>query len=380
MRLPRHLVLLVLIALSACAGYPSPPGSTGWPASTADLEHRRLVAFYGGEYPDSALQAYLDGIVGRLARAAGTPPVRTTILDTPRVNAFAQDSRSGSGYLYVTRGLLALADSEAELASVLAHEMAHLIAEHPALLDKRIATARETAAALETIADRETANAARAAAEVAVQTYSRAQELEADRLGLRMMVDAGYAASAAPAFLRKLRAERRLEAELRGLRQSEAPDPLSSHPPTREREQRLTALIPTLAGNGGETGKVAYLTAIDGLIYGDEPEQGYVRGRSFLHPELRFAFEVPEGYWMINEQDRVIALGPQGSLVIFEGSAVPADMSTADFLTRISNGRFRGRRADPVNGLENAVAGRHAQNRLRARSTCGWSPIACPMS
>ena len=163
----------------------------------------------------------------------------------------------------------------------------------------------------ETIAGGAAANAARLAAEVAVQTYSRAQELEADQLGLLMMTEAGYAAGAAPEFLRKLRAERRLEAEVRGLRPSETADPLSSHPPTREREERLATLIPTLSSPGGDAGKDAYLSAIDGLIYGDEPAQGFVRGRAFLHPILRFAFEVPEGYWLMNEQDRVIALGPQ---------------------------------------------------------------------
>ena len=379
MALPRFIDLpIALVAaslLAACAAQtgsiqtpttspPSQASAASLPSSgppdvnvNANAEHRRFLAFYGGAYRENGLQAYVERIVDRLSVPAGIGDFRVTILNTPRINAFAQPAETGGGYVYITRGLLALALNEAQIAGVLAHEIAHLVARHPSLFNQRIAAAQNAAAALETVAGPGAGQAALAAAETALQRYSQAQELEADRLGTRIMAAAGYDPRTVPAFLAQLRAEQDLEAELRGLPPAYAASMASSHPPTRAREREIAAMLPSLpTRNDWRLGRSSYLDAIDGMLYGDDPEEGFVRGRAFLHPILRLAFLVPEGYWIENDRTKVMAFGPRGAAIVFEGNRVPDTATTVEALTAVTGGRLAARPSGEINGMETATA------------------------
>ena len=206
------LALLVLAApVSGCALNPA-TGERNFTAFMTlederrirDQEHPKILARFGGAYDDPALTAYVAEIGQALAAKSEMPRLdfRFTILNTPVVNAFALPG----GYIYLSRGLLALADSEAELAGVLAHEIGHVTARHAARRFSRHVLANFGAELLDLVTIGGMAEAARAEADAYIQGYTRDQEFEADSLGLRYLRAAGYDAGAAPRFLNKLAA------------------------------------------------------------------------------------------------------------------------------------------------------------------------------
>ncbi len=304
------------------------------PASEADIgrqHHGEILEAFGGAYEDPELARYVASVGQLLASTSERASLAFTftVLDTPIVNALALPG----GYVYVTRGLLALADNEAELASVLAHEIGHVAARHTAerysqavlanigLIGVGIATGGAFADALGT------------GAAAYLQGYSRDQEYEADILGVRYLARAGYQPAAMSSFLAALAAADRLDAELAGRPEAAAAfDIMSSHPRTADRVGRAVAAAGVAAVANPMLERDAYLAQIDGLLYGDAPEQGYVRGRRFLHPAQGFAFEVPPGFHMMNGPGRVIAHGPQDSAIAFD-SAPPTDRDMASYLT-----------------------------------------------
>ena len=177
-------------------------------------EHPRILRQFGGAYADAQIAAYVGGISASLARVSELPELAFTftVLNSPIVNAFALPG----GYVYVTRGLLALAGSEAELASVLAHEIGHVTARHAAQRHQRAATVQVSAKPGELNQD----------PAAYVQGYSREQEMEADTLGIRYLARAGYDPQAMSSFLKKLDAHAKLEAGLMGL-QADQTDQMS---------------------------------------------------------------------------------------------------------------------------------------------------------
>ena len=218
-----HAMLLALPALvSGCALNPA-TGERNFTAFMSlederrirDQEHPNILARFGGAYDDPALTAYVAEIGQAIAAKSEMPELdcRFTILNTPVVNAFALPG----GYIYMSRGLLALADSEAELAGVLAHEIGHVTARHAARRYSRHVLANFGAELLDLVTIGGMAEAAQAEADAYIQGYTRDQEFEADSLGLRYLRAAGYDAGAVPRFLNKLAAYRVLEAKLRGL-------------------------------------------------------------------------------------------------------------------------------------------------------------------
>ena len=295
--------LLALPALSACETAPGTgrtifTGGMG-PETEARLgyqEHQKIVPQFGGAYADPAIDAYLTGIGDLLARTSEIPDQKFTftVLDTPMVNAFALPG----GYVYITRGLLALADNEAEVAGVLAHEIGHVTARHAAERYGQTMAANILGLGLGILLGSGPAtDLYGAVAGVALRSYSREPEYESDLLGVRYMSRAGYDPGAMATFLTRLLAHGRLEAELRGQPgKADAFDIMQTHPRTAERIARAIAEAGTKTVAEPLIAREIYLGKIDGLLYGDDPEQGFVRGRRFLHPWLRFAFEVPRGF------------------------------------------------------------------------------------
>lgn len=351
MRRRRLLVAAIVLGLaplpSACSRVVNPAtGESELTAMSPQQElkvgreqHPQVMAEFGGPYPDPALQAYVQQVGQQLAAVAELPdlPFTFTLLNSEIVNAFALPG----GYVYVTRGLLALADDEAELAGVLAHEIGHVTARHSAQRYSRGVLA-QGGLALGTIVagvlgGGAAAEAVGQAGGVGVQAwlagYSRDQEFQADDLGARYLARAGYDPGAMPSFLEKLERNDALARQLAGRDDAAAVSWFATHPGTPDRVARAAAQA--VAGGGqGRSGKDAYLSAIDGLIYGQDPSQGFVRGRRFVHPELRLAFEAPEGFGLQNLPSAVIGRDRAGRMMQFDGDRVPAGVSARGYLVR----------------------------------------------
>lgn len=301
----------------------------------------------------------MRSVTARLAEhaASGKGGYKVTLLNSPTINAFSLPG----GYIYVTRGLLALANNEAELAAVIAHEMAHIDSRHALQRQQQVVSA---SAVGKVIADmsrgpgsrKEAVNFARAE----VAKFSRQQELEADAIGIRIMAKAGYDPRAAVTFLTSL--ERQTALNSRMMNRNHDPnrvDLTASHPTTPERiataERDARALLPA---DGGERNEARYLSAIEGILYGDDPSEGYVRGRTFLHPRLGITFTMPEGYGVQNAPNAVVGFAPGGAIVRFDGVEVPPRTSLVRHLQKnsVSGGDIQSVSEGKVNGLDAAFA------------------------
>ncbi len=259
-------------------------------------EHERILAAYNGAYEDPRIEAMVSQTVEKLVAASERPDLhyRITLLNSPVVNAFALPS----GQLYVTRGLIALANDSSELASVMSHEMSHVIAHHAELREDR---AKQVALVSRMVngvlSDPDTGALALAKAKIGLASYSRAQEFEADQMGVGIAARAGYDAYGAARFLTSLGRDLELRQSGQASIDPRAPDFLSSHPATPERVKNAQATARQIGAPGsGERDRNAYLAAVDGMVYGDDPSEGLVRGRHFLHPRLGFTFVAPEGF------------------------------------------------------------------------------------
>ncbi len=331
--------LSLLLAVGACAALPGgrivslPDTSKPTEASsTSNREHNRILAAYGGAYQDPRLESVINKTVERLIAASERPDLRyrVTILNSPAVNAFALPS----GQLYVTRGLLALANDTSELASVLSHEMAHVIARHAAIReDQARQAALVTRVATDVFNDPQMGALALAKSRIALANFSRAQELEADGIGVGISSRAGYDPYGAVRFLTAMGRN----AELRPLAGGADPrylDFLSSHPGTVDRVKIATTNARQYTAPGsGERDRSAYLASIDGLVYGDDPSDGIVRGRRFLHPKFGFTFVAPDGFQLENSSQALLGVKQGGGQALrLDVVRVPSEQSLVDYL------------------------------------------------
>ncbi len=342
------------------------PGSLR-PNLSADIgarEHPRVVATYGGVYKDAGAERAVASVVGRLVAASDDPSqsYRITILNSPAINAFALPG----GYLYVTRGLLALANDTSEVAAVLSHEMAHVTANH-AIKRQQRAEAKQLADRILTdvVQDSEEARKAIVSSQLSFARFSQVQELEADAIGVRTLAKAGFDPYAAARFLKTMASYARYQsAEKAG---SSAPDFLSSHPSTPERLQIAVRSARRIGAPGiGERDRERYLSQINGMLFGDDPLEGFVRGRSFLHKALGIGFTVPQGFILENSPEAVLASNGSGTAIRFDGADVSGYSGLLDYMT---SGWINGLlpesvRETTINGLP-AVTG--------AAITQGWS-------
>lgn len=331
------LALVVLGAsLSGCTLNPATGGSNFTPFMAPDEEaeigaraHPKILRAYGGAYGDEALQSYVDQVGARLRAASDLPnqSLTITILDSPVVNAFALPG----GYIYVTRGLLALAQNEDEFGAVIAHEMAHVMARHGAQRHSAAMGTRLVGTLFGSIVGGSAmVNLMGQGGDLVLASYSRDQEFEADAIGIRYLSGAGYKASASASFLTSLGRQSALHARLTNRRHdANRVDWLASHPGTTERIEEARSLGHQYSGArlGTRSDPLLYLSAIDGLAYGDAPEEGRVEGQVFSHPTLKFRFEVPDDFHLTNTVEAVWSYGPNRSLMRFDHSTRPKGMS-----------------------------------------------------
>ncbi len=329
---------LILLVLAACSTAPG----TGRTIFTGGLdeegekalglqEHPKIIKEFGGEYDNPALAKYISSLGTLLASTSELPDLTFTftVLDTPIVNAFALPG----GYVYITRGLLALAEDEAEVAGVLAHEIGHVTARHSAERHGQNMAASIATLGLGILGGDLGASAGNSIGAVVLKSYSRDQEFEADMLGVRYLSRAGYDTRGMAEFLQQLQAHARLEAEIAG--QPGAADQFSimqTHPRTTDRIERAIEEAQVVKASNPMTERAPYLKQIDGMLYGDNPEEGVINRRRFSHPGLRFTFEVPEGFRLINTPQQVVAKNTEGAVILFDRDKRPANLSMSQYV------------------------------------------------
>ena len=320
-------LLPALLLVAACSANPA----TGKQSFTAFMspekelqvgaeEHPKILKQFGGAFKNKSWNTYVRDIGLELASYSEMPdlPWTFTVLNDTQINAFALPG----GYVYITRGLLALASDEAEMAGVLSHEIGHVTARHTA---QRYSSTVATNLGIQVLGVLTQAagvggaeNIAAVGAELALKSYSRDQELESDMLGVRYLARAGYDPDAMASFFEKLSAHQRIEGLIAGdPNAAEKHNMLATHPRTADRIVQAIDLADKNGKGGVRREAQRYLAKIDGMVFGDDIDQGMVRGTAFVHPELRFRFDVPEGFTVRNMPDMVLSTDEDGNSIKF---------------------------------------------------------------
>jgi predicted Zn-dependent protease len=327
--------------------------------AATEREHERILLSYGGAYDDPKLEALITKTVNRLVAASDRPDLayKVTILNSGAVNAFALPT----GQLYVTRGLVALASDTSELSSVLSHEMAHVLAKHASIREEQ---ARQAAIVTRVVNDMGNNDAdmtalALAKTKLTMASFSRAQEFEADAIGVGIAAHAHFDPYGAARFLTAMERNAALKAPRASL-DPRTQDFLSSHPATPERVQNAQANARQYRSpESGERDRDTYLSAIDNMVYGEDPSEGFVRGRRFLHPKLGFTFQAPDGFSLDNTAQAVIGVREGGTQAMrFDVVRVPAEQSLGDYLNSgwMENVNKSSTETTTVNGFPAATA------------------------
>lgn len=338
-------------------------------ASQAAQQHPQIVAEFGGE-ESAARSAYVRNVGVRVANQSningGGNAFHITTLNSPVMNAFAVPG----GYLYVTRQLLALSNDEAELASVLGHEAGHIAARH-SQERQRTGLLSQLGALLVGVVtgSGQLAQIAAQGAQLYTLKYSRSQELEADDLGVRYMTAAGYDPAASASFLGSLGAWSDLETRLQGREGDQRATPAwaSTHPLSADRVRRSAQKAQATGRVGqGIRNRDQHLQAVNGMIFDDDPAQGVVEGREFLHPDLRLGFTVPQGFGIQNGTRAVAVIGSSGQAQ-FSTGAYSGNLDTyiGQVFQSIAGNQTQIRYSQPqrttINGIEAAYSMARAQ-------------------
>jgi predicted Zn-dependent protease len=270
---------------------------------------------------DPALQAYVDEVGQRLAKQSHRPNLNWhfTVVDSPDVNAFALPG----GYVYITRGLMAYLNSEAELAGVIGHEIGHVTARH-GVRQQSASTAVGLGAVLGSILVPGLNNQAGASllqtlAQAWTAGYGREHELESDRLGAEYLAKAAYNPQAMIDVIGVLKNQELFAAE-QARRDGRQPrtyhGTFDTHPSNDARLQQVVGEANQYTVAIPREGRSEYLQKMAGVTFGDSPEQGLIRNNMLLHEKLGLAIQFPPGWRVQNRPDRVTALSPQGDALV----------------------------------------------------------------
>ena len=251
----------------------------------------QIVASFG-LYEDQNIQTYFNDMGVRMANISHNPDYNYEfkIMDSPVVNAFAVPG----GYVYFTRGIMAHFNNEAEFAGVLGHEIGHITARH-SVKSQRDATLAQVgviagAIAVPQLVDMQSASQG---VQLLLLKFGRNAESQSDELGVEYSSKIGYDAQKMAMFFNTL-ARKQTAAGV------SIPEFMSTHPDPNNRRERVAELAlawkQKLDLNDPKVGRNSYLQMIDGLVYGEDPRQGFVENNTFNHPELKFVFDVPQGW------------------------------------------------------------------------------------
>ncbi len=316
-----------------------------------DMEFPDLIlAEHGGRFQDPEIQAYVDQIASRLFRIVdpSTSDIDVTILNS----ALPLAAAGANADIYISRGMLALADSEAEVAAALAHEVAHLMADHRSSdVGLDIATRRALEAGLPRSAadlvfgqgayEKATAGSLTASA---ARSYSHEQEYEADRFATKYLDQAGYNPSALIGLFQ------RYQAFLWTMGYDDDVELISNkwldtHPTTPERIDRLVGHLQSFPPSASEGGRNRHLDVTDGLLWGSDPKLGFQEGGGFFHPGLGISFNVPPGFTSGGTLERYLARdGLSRFLVAYETKKdFEAEVGQYETAPNVRVERFSGR-------------------------------------
>ncbi len=366
------------LVLAACAA-PGPADSrSGKPIQTANSisqqeraqgakAHPELLQEFGGLYsgPQSAYVEQVGrkiAVQSSLSNASGDFTI--SLLNSPVNNAFAIPG----GYVYVTRQLTALMNSEAELAGVLGHEVGHVAAQHGQRRQKA-ATRNSILGVLGQVLVGAVAGDSAVGgllqrgigtgAQLLTLRFSRTQEYEADDLGIRYLSSAGYDPRALSDTLASLARQNALDARLKGT-QSGVPEWASTHPDPASRVQRALNVARDTRATGTLRNADVFLTRIDGMLYGEDPKEGVVEGNSFIHPAFRLKFSVPRGFALENGT-QAVSISGSGGQAQFTGATYGGDLSAhvAGLFRSLSGNASAGvpaPRLTTINGIPAAYA------------------------
>lgn len=314
----------------------------------AQQDHPKLVEEFGGAETGSRA-SYVESVGRRVAAFSGVNPgaYRFTVLNSAVENAFA----TPGGYIYITRQLMGLMDNESELAFALGHEIGHVAGNH--------AQARQSYAQRNTILGVLGAvfgsvigaggfgdllsRGAMQAAQMSTLSFSRDQEYQADTLGMRYVVSAGYDPAGAAGVLGAITRATALEARIQGRDNRQTPEWASTHPLGTNRVQRAFAAARQTGRLGsGLRNRDQFLDQLEGVFVDDDPAQGVIDGRTFTHPDLRIFFAVPQGYLMQNGTTAVSISGTAGKAQ-FSGGRYDGSLETyiGQLLQALSGGQVR---------------------------------------
>lgn len=293
--------------------------------------HPQLLEEFGGPYA-GAQTAYVETIGKNIAVHSGLSNARSdftvTLLNSSVNNAFAIPG----GYIYVTRQLVALMNNEAELAGVMGHEVRHVAGRHSN--QRQSAATRNTVLGVlgsvlagAVLGNNAIGNVVQRGllqgSQMLTLRFSRGQETDADNYGIQYLRAAGYDPRAMSTVLQSLANQNALEARLMG-RDVSVPAWASTHPDPASRVR--AALAQAGPSAGGITNRDTFLMRISGILYGDDPKQGVVEGRKFTHPELKLAFEAPQGFYLMNGT-RAVSIGGQAGKGEFSTGPYNGDMN-----------------------------------------------------
>ena len=336
---------LAIAATATCLGTVPPGTASAQPVQTAQVQaispqdkaegakaHPQMVAEFGGAVTGPQA-SYVERVGKNVAVQSGLSNARgdftVTLLNSSVNNAFAVPG----GYVYVTRQLVALMNNEAELAGVIGHEVGHVAAQH-SRKRQSAATRNNIIGVLGTVLSGILLGNGTAGqlgqkifsqgSQLLTLSYSRAQETEADNLGITYLGRARYDPRAMSTVLTSLANQNALDARLMGT-SNQVPAWASTHPDPASRVR--AALVRAGAGASGVTNRDGFLRAIDGIMYGDDPHQGVVEGRKFTHPDLKIGFEAPSGFYMVNGTQSV-SIGGQSGKGEFSTGPYSGDMDS----------------------------------------------------
>jgi predicted Zn-dependent protease len=354
----RAILLLLVVLVAACATNPV----TGEREFTLMSESQEIamgresdaqVRAEMGVYEDPELTKYVSDIGLRLAKLSERPnlPWQFTVVDQPAINAFALPG----GFIYITRGILPFLEDEAELAGVLGHEIGHVTARHSVRQYTRTIGGVAALGALGVFVP-----AARPFGQISEQAlgllflkYGRNDELQADQLGARYEATGGWDPAGVPGMLSTLGLLDEASGDRKGI-----PNWLSTHPEPLARVAEIKPVVSKLKAEKSDfvTNRDALERRIDGMIYGDNPEQGITRGSTFLHPPLRFRIEFPPKWDVANSPQQVVAKAPDADVfMLLQLVSKPQGQTVRDVaLSHMEAAGFRfvsGDRAT-INGLD----------------------------
>ena len=269
-----------------------------------------------GVYPDEKLQQFIDRKGQQMARVSHRPHLKYDfkILDSPVINAFAVPG----GYVYFTRGIMAHFNNEAEFAGVLGHEIGHITARHSVSQQSKQILAQVGLIAGLVLSPKfaQYANEASQGLGLLFLKFSRDDESESDELGVQYSTAIGYDAHYMADFFKTLDRKSAASGHER------IPDFMSTHPNPLDRYGKVHQLADAEQAESNfknlKVNRDSYLRMIDGLVYGEDPKQGYVENNIFYHPELKFEFPVPRNWQLVNSPSQVQMAPKDGkALTIF---------------------------------------------------------------